>query len=76
MSVVSTQAWLEEVATSCTSTLTILHDKAAKTKVITESDNRLSEICMAYLYVLHRLSQEGLLDLPEAIDDTLNYTIH
>jgi hypothetical protein len=70
------QAWLEEVAQSCTSTLAVLNRKAEKTKEITEGDQVMSEICMGYLYLLYRANEEGLLEIVEPIGTVLKDTLH
>ena len=69
-------AWLEDLAVSCTSTLSVLNRKAARTKQISDGDQIMSEICMGYLYLLYVANSEGVLDLPESIGNSLNITIH
>lgn len=72
---VDSGAWLEEVAMSCTSTLAHLNRKAQQTKVISDGDQVMSEICMGYLYLLHMASSEGILQ-GRSVGNTINRTIH
>ena len=77
MSSISTQVWLEEVAHTCANTLTRLNKKAQVTKEITDGDQVMSEICMGYLFLLHRANEEGLLESVEPIiGKQLNITVH
>ena len=77
MSNISTQVWLEEVAHTCAHTLASLNKKAQVTKQITDGDQVMSEICMGYLFLLHRANEEGLLESVEpVIGKLLNNTIH
>ena len=76
MSSISTQVWLEEVAHTCATTLTRLSKKAEITKEVTDGDQVMSEICMGYLFLLHRANEEGLLEAVEHIGKTLDITIH
>ena len=73
---IDAQAWLEEVAQNCTSTLAVLSRKAEKTKEVTEGDQIMSEICMGYLYLLYKANEEGLLETIEPIGTVLKDTLH
>jgi hypothetical protein len=74
---IDTQFWLNEVAQSCTSTLAVLQKKAEQQKQITDGDQMMSEICMGYLYLLHKADSEGILDTSSvSIGQTIKHTIH
>ena len=77
MATISTQVWLEEVANSCAYTLASLNRKAQATKQITDGDQVMSDICMGYLFLLHKANEEGLLESVEPfIGKQLDITIH
>ena len=57
MAAINTQFWLEEVANNCAHTLASLNNKAQRKKEITDGDQVMSEICMGYLYLLHKANE-------------------
>ena len=76
MALINTQFWLEEVANNCAHTLASLNNKAQTKKEITNGDQVMSEICMGYLYLLHKANEEGILESVEPIGDILDIKIH
>ena len=74
---INTQAWLEDLAVSCKSTLGVLNRKAERAKSMSDSDQAMSDICMGYLYLIHTANSEGLLDrMPELTITTIERTVH
>ena len=53
MHVKERDAWLEEVAKTCSVTLAILNTKAENEGYISEADQMMSDVCMGYLYLLN-----------------------
>jgi hypothetical protein len=69
--------WLDNVALGCNSTLSSLTRKAELTKEVSEKDQILSEICMGYLYLLHMVHSQGVLEDSEpTIGDLVTRTLH
>tara|TARA_R100000656_G_scaffold124101_1_gene101541 strand:- start:175 stop:417 length:243 start_codon:yes stop_codon:yes gene_type:complete len=73
--------WLDQVAKTCSATLSILHKKAQSEGHISDADQMMSDVCMAYLYLLSVCDAEGTLtdtDVPfiSALTNKLNTTIH
>ena len=76
MHVKEREAWLEEVAKTCSVTLAILNTKAENEGYISEADQMMSDVCMGYLYLLNMCDQEGVL-LDSPIFKTItNKTLH
>lgn len=67
--------WLEDIAAYSTSTLALLNRKAEKSKQISDGDQVMSEICIGYLYLLHTLNTQGILET-KSIGNALNRTVH
>ena len=76
MAAINTQFWLEEVSNNCAHTLASLNNKAQRKKEITDGDQVMSEICMGYLYLLHKANEEGILESGESIGELINIKIH
>ena len=55
--------WLEEVAKTCSVTLSILNKKAKNKGYISEADQMMSDVCMGYLYLLNVCDTEGVLSV-------------
>jgi hypothetical protein len=70
------EAWLEGVAITCSSTLSLLNKKAAADRHISDEDQIMSEICMGYLYLLHVAHEEGVLDQATQLGKTFNPVLH
>jgi hypothetical protein len=70
--------WLEQIALTCSMTLSLLNKKAEKEGKVAEEDQLMSEVCMGYLYLLNVCDSTGALDqYPEnTIGTVLNRTIH
>jgi hypothetical protein len=71
--------WLEEVAATCSVTLSILNKKAEQDGHVSEPDQVMSNICMGYLYLLNVCDSAGVLDdfvNQHQIGTVLNRTIH
>ena len=51
-------------------------NKAQRKKEITDGDQVMSEICMGYLYLLHKANEEGILESGESIGELINIKIH
>ena len=67
--------WLEDIAAYSTSTLALLNRKAQESKKISDGDQVMSEICIGYLYLLHTLNTQGILET-KSIGNALNRTVH
>jgi|TARA_R100000742_G_C4261004_1_gene78785 hypothetical protein len=70
--------WLEQIAITCSMTLSLLNKKAEEQGKVAEEDQLMSDVCMGYLYLLNVCDTTGALDkYPEySIGKVLNRTIH
>ena len=68
--------WLEEVAKTCSVTLAVLNKKAEHEGYISEADQMMSDVCLAYLYLLNVCDQEGVLFEAPIFKTITDKTIH
>tara|TARA_R110002020_G_scaffold122775_2_gene278616 strand:+ start:67 stop:291 length:225 start_codon:yes stop_codon:yes gene_type:complete len=73
---INKEAWLEGVAITCSSTLSLLNKKAEANREISDDDQIISEICMGYLYLLHLAHEEGVLTQDTLLGKSFKRTIH
>ena len=76
MHVKERDAWLEEVAKTCSVTLAILNTKAENEGYISEADQMMSDVCMGYLYLLNVCDSEGVLLEAPIVKTITEKTIH
>jgi hypothetical protein len=74
----SKDVWLDHIALTCSTTLSLLNKKAEEQGMVAEDDQLMSELCMGYLYLLSVCDSTGALDsYPEQyIGEVLNRTVH
>jgi hypothetical protein len=72
------EQWLEQIAVTCSMTLSLLNKKAEEQGLVVEQDQLMSELCMGYLYLLNVCDTTGALDQysEERIGTILNKTLH
>mgnify|MGYP003140317082 CR=1 FL=1 len=70
--------WLEQIAATCSMTLSLLNKKAEEKGIVAEEDQLMSEVCMGYLYLLNVCDSTGALESysEHSIGKILNNTIH
>jgi hypothetical protein len=73
---INKEAWLEGVAITCSSTLSLLNKKAEANREISDDDQIVSEICMGYLYLLHLAHEEGVFTEDTLLGKPFKRTLH
>jgi len=72
--------WLDDVAETCTVTLTVLHKKAETRGQLSHADQTMTNLCLGYLYLLNvcdknkLFEDDSILGLTEIIKEKT--TIH
>jgi len=69
---VQRDVWLDAVANTCTKTLEQLERKVSLTGEISQYDEKVGNICMAYLYLLNVCDQEGIFDNTDGFTDMID----
>ena len=70
--IVQRDIWLDAVANTCSKTLEQLEKKVQLTGEISQYDEKMGNICMAYLYLLGVCDAEQIFDHSEGFTDMVD----